>query len=263
VRSLEMAAPAARPFDSRFRNVVAFVAIVWGIATTFVVFDMVALGSVDLIVSYPSLFGDIALSSTVKQSTSCEVRPGDSPERRAPAVDAGEARVGAWLLGLSLGRDALLRQYAGSNVQALDEFGAGRSALADRLGVPAPALFRVEQMANANIEFVAFVEQDSSTAHDLAVTISPQACELFKLGALWGYSEMIRPALPGERAVFAIEIRHHALRAEVPQPLWGPMLQRVPAEAKSDDVITQMTALTDGMTTYLSDPAATQSEPSR
>ena len=202
--------------------------------------------------SYPALFGDIALSRTVTQSTSCEVRPGDTPERRAPAVDAGEARVGAWLLGLSLGRDALLRQHAGGNVPVLDELGAGRSTLADRLGVPAPAMFRAEQMANANIEFVAFVEQDpGGTAHDLAVTLSPHACELFKLGALWGYSEMIRPALPGERAVFAMEIRHHARRAEVPEPLWSPMMQRVPADAKSDDVITQMTTLTNGVTTYL------------
>ena len=75
MRSLEMAAPAARPFDSRFRNLVAFVAIVWGVATTFVAFDMVALGGVDLVLSYPALFGDIALSRTVTQSTSCEVRP--------------------------------------------------------------------------------------------------------------------------------------------------------------------------------------------
>ena len=119
--------------------------------------------------------------------------------------------MGAWLLGLSLGREALLRQHARGNVQVLDELGVGRSSLADRLGVPAPAVFRAEQMANANIEFVAFVEQDSGgTAHDLAATFSPQACELFKLGAFWGYSEMIRPALPGERAVFAMEIRHHA-----------------------------------------------------
>jgi len=254
-----MAAPAARPFTSRLRNLVAFVAIVWGVATTFVAFDMVALSGVDLVLSRPTLFGDLALSRTVTESTACEVRPGETTERRTPNVDAGEARMGAWLLGVSLGRDALLRQYAGAKVQALDQLGAGRSALADRLGVPAPAVFRVEQMANANIEFVAFVEQDSGlTAHRLAVTSSPRACELFKLGAFWGYSEMIRPALPGERAVFAMEIRHQALRAEVPEPLWGPMLQRVPADAKSDDVITQMTALTDGMTTYLSDPAATQ-----
>jgi hypothetical protein len=247
-----MAAPAARPFDSRLRNLVAFVAIVWGVATTFVAFERVALGGVDLVLSYPALFGDIALSRTVTQSTSCEVGPGDTAARREPAVDAGDARVGAWLLGVSVGRDALVRQYAGTNVQPLDELAAGRSALADRLGVSAPAVFRAEQMANANIEFVAFVEQDpGGTAHALAMTLSPQACELFKLGALWGYSEMIRPALPGERAVFAMEIRHHALRAEVPEPLWGPMMQRVPADAKSEDVITQMTALTNGVTTYL------------
>ena len=101
-----MAAPAARPFASRLRNVVAFVAIVWGVATTFVAFEMVALGGIDLVLSYPAFFGDIALSRTVTQSTSCEVGPDDTPERRAPALDAGEARVGAWLLGLSLGRDA-------------------------------------------------------------------------------------------------------------------------------------------------------------
>jgi hypothetical protein len=254
-----MAAPAARPFASHLRNLVVFLAIVWGVATTFVVSDIVSLGGVDLMESYPALFGDIALSPTVTQSTSCEVRPGDSPERRAPAVDAGEAPSGAWLLGLSLGRDALLRQYARVNVQVLDEFGADRRALADRLGVPAPAVFRVEQVANANTEFVAFVEQDpGGTAHDLAVTFSPRACELFKLGALWGYSEMIRPALPGERAVLPLQIRYHAQRADLPEPLWSPMLQRVPADAKFDDIIVQTTALTNGVTTYLTSPPAVQ-----
>jgi hypothetical protein len=254
-----MTTPPARPFASRLRNVAVFIAIVWGVATTFVAFDMVLVRSADLLESYPAIFGDLALSPTVTQSTSCDVRPGDSPEPRAPGVDAGEARLGAWLLGLSLGRDALLRQHAGANVQTLDELGAGRNSLADRLGVPAPAVFRAEQIANANIEFVAVVEQDSGgTAHRLAVTFSPRSCELFKLGALWGYSEMIRPALPGERAVFAMEIRHHALRAGVPEPLWSPMLQRIPADAKFDDVITQMTALTNGITAYLTDPAGGQ-----
>jgi hypothetical protein len=125
--------------------------------------------------------------------------------------------------------------------------------------VPAPAVFRAEQMANANIEFVAVVEQDpGGTAHRLAMTFSPQACELFKLGALWGYSEMVRPALPGERAVFAMEIRHHAQRADLPEPLWSPMLQRVPPDAKFEDVIVQMTALTNGVTTYLTSPPAAQ-----
>jgi len=252
-----MAVPAARPFASPLRNLVAFVVIVWGVATTFVAFDFVSLSAVDLALSYPALFGNITLSRTVTLSTSCEVRPGDTPEPRAPTVNARETPVGAWVLGVSLGRDAVLRQYGGASVQVLDQLGTDRSALADRLGVPAPPVFRAQQIANANIEFVAVVEDDAGgTAHRFAVTSSPRACELFKLGALWGYSEMVRPALPGERAVFAMEIRHHAMRAAVPEPLWRPMLERMPADAQSGDVMRQMTVLTNGVTAYLTDSAA-------
>jgi len=228
-----------------------FIAIVWGIATTFVAFEIVSLSGMDLALSYPAVFGNIALSRAVTQSTACTVRPGDTPSTAAGAV-LGDARVGAWFLGVSLGRDAVLRQYAGSNVQALDQIDAARGALAGQLGVPPPVVFRPAQMATANTEFVTFVEQDGSgTAHRFAAGFSPQACELFKLGALWGYSEMVRPALPGERAVFAMEIRHHALRAQLPDALWNPMLQRTPADAKSNDIVAQMTALTNGVTTYL------------
>jgi hypothetical protein len=243
----------------RLRNIAAFVAIVWAIATTFVAFEMVSLRGFDFFKSHPAIFGDVALSPTVTQSTTCEVRQGDQPEQRAPTVGASEAHLGAWLLGLSVGRDALLRQYAGADVQALDELAAGRSSLADRLGVPPPAVFRAGQIANANTEFIAVVEQDAGgTAQRLAATFSQRACELFKFGAFWGYSEMVRPALPGERAVFAMEIRHHALRAGVPEPLWSPMLQPVPEEAKFDDVVAQMTALTSGVTAHLTAPPPAQ-----
>jgi hypothetical protein len=254
---LEIGAPVARPFLSRLRHLAAFVAIVWGVGTTFVAFELVALGGFDMVLANPALFGDVVLSRTVTTSTSCEVAPGEKAELPAQAVEAGEARVSAWLLGVSFGRDALLRQYATSNAQSLDQLVATRKAVSDGLGVPAPALFRVEQMANANIEFVAAVEQDpGGTAHRLAVVYAPRACELFKLGAYWGYSEMIRPSLPGERAAFGMEIRHHALRAEIPTPLWSAMVERVPAGTKSEDVITQTTALTKGVTTHLLDPTA-------
>ncbi len=95
-----------------------------------------------------------------------------------------DARAAAWLLGVSLGRDAVIRQLAGASPQTLDQLLAGRGILASRLGVPAPSAFSPQQVAAANTEFVAFVEQDASdTGHRLAVRFSPQACELFKLGA--------------------------------------------------------------------------------
>jgi hypothetical protein len=247
-----MAATPARPFSSRVRNILAFVTIVWGIAATFVAFEVVSLRGMDFALSYPALLGNVALSPTVTQSASCTVREGERSERRSPAEETG-ARVNAWFLGVSLGRDAVLRQFAASSSRSVDQLAAVRTGLSDRLGVPSPGVFRPAQMANANTEFVGFVEQNAGdTAHRLAVMFSPQTCELFKLGAFWGYSEMVRPALPGERAVFAMEIRYHAQRAEVPEPLWSPMLKRIPSDAKPDEITGQMTALTDGMTTYLS-----------
>jgi len=237
---------------SRLRKVVAFVSIVWGVAATFIAFEIVSLSGMDLALSYPAVFGSIALSPTVTQSTTCVVDPGNTPELPRSTAGESDGRAGAWILGLDLGRDAVFRQYAESNSPFLAELAAGSSEMADRLGVPPPAVFRPGQIANANTEFVAFVEQDASeTAHRIAERVSPQACELFKLGALWGYSEMVRPSLPGERAVFAMEIRFHALRADVPEPLWSPMLQRTPANSKPEEVLAQMTTLTRGVTTYL------------
>ena len=246
-------APAsARPFVSRLRNLIAFISIVWGVAATFVAFEIVSLSGMDLALSYPAIFGSLALSPTVTQSTSCVVAPGNTRELPPSTASVSDGRTGAWLLGLNLGRDAVFRQYAESNSPFLAELAAGSRELAERLGVPPPAAFRSGQIANANTEFVAFVEQDAGeTAHRLAENVSPHACELFKLGALWGYSEMVRPSLPGERAVFAMEIRHHALRADVPEPLWNPMLQRTPANSTPDEVIAQTTTLTEGVTTYL------------
>jgi hypothetical protein len=246
-----MTAPPARRFATRVKHAIAFVLIVWGIAATFVAFEIVALSGTDILVSYPDLFGNIALSRSVTQSVSCSVRPGEAPARR-PAGGPNDSSVAAWLLGVNLGRDAVIRQFAGASPETLQQLLGGRNILASRLGVPSPAVFSPRQMAAANTEFVTFVEQDASeTAHHLAVGHSPQVCELFKLGAFWGYSEMVRPVLAGERAVFALEIRYHALRADVPEALWSPMLQRSDSNVKPDQIASQTTTLTDKLTTHL------------
>ena len=250
-----MALRTARPFASRARNVIAFIAIVWGVAATFVAFEVMALSAVNLALSYPALFGDLMLSPTVTESTSC-VGPG-SVERppSSTMISEADARVGPWLLGLSLGRDAVFRQYAPSNRQVLDQLAEGRDDLAARLSVASPEFFTPQQLANANTEFVAFVEQGGAaeTARQLAAMHSPRACELFKLGAVWGYSEMVRPILPGERSVFGMEIRHYARRTELPEPLWSPMLHVTAAGATREAIIASTEAMTDGVTKYLTE----------
>ena len=244
-----MAAPPARSLASRVRHAIAFVAIVWGVAATFLAFDILALSGMGVAMSFPNLVGDIALSRAVTQSTSCT-----APAGSATGQALRDARVGAWLLGVSLGRDAVFRQFAGANPQTLEQTAAGMRDLAGRLGVPAPSVFRPVQIANANTEFVAFVENNGSeTARRLAAAWSPQTCELFKLAAFWGYSEVVRLSLPGERAVFAMEIRYHAPRAEVPEALWSPIIQRLPANAKAEEVVAQMTTLTGAVTNFLAE----------
>jgi hypothetical protein len=248
-----MALPPARPFQSRVRNVIAFLAIVWGVAATFIAFEVASLSAVDLALSYPALFGKLMLSRTVTESTSCSPAVADTRPHPSPTLSDADVSAGSWWLGLGFGRDAVFRQYAESPRELLDQLVAARASLAGRLSVSLPDPFTPEQIANANIEFVAFVEQGGAaeTARQLAAAYSPRACELFKLGALWGYSEIVRPALPGERAVFGMEIRHHATRAGVPEPLWRPMLQPTAADAKREEIIAATESLTKNVTTYL------------
>jgi hypothetical protein len=106
---------SARPFASRLRSAVAFVSIVWGVAATFIVFEVVSLRGLDLVMAYPAVFGNIALSQAVTQSTSCVVAPGNTREQPPSTAGVSDGRTGAWLLGLNLGRDAVFRQYAESN----------------------------------------------------------------------------------------------------------------------------------------------------
>jgi hypothetical protein len=248
-----MALRTAKSFASRARRLIVFIAIVWGIASTFVAFEAVSVSAFNFALSYPALFGDLLLSRTVTESTSCE--PAGSGRRPPATGSQTDARVEPWLLGLSLGRDAVFRQYAPSNRQVPQQLAEGRNDLAARLSVASPEPFTPGQFANANTEFVAFIEQGAAaeTARQLAAAHSPRACELFKLGAVWGYSEMVRPILPGERAVFGMEIRHYAQRTEIPEQLWGPMLRITAADAKRDEIIASTEAMTDGITKFLAD----------
>jgi hypothetical protein len=226
------------------------VAIVWVIAATFVAFELAAVSATSLVYMFPDVFGTLALSREVTESTTCVLTPRDESPARAEVV-APTTLTGSWLLGVGLGRDAVIRQVT-SNPDFLERSESAIQQFAHALGAPVPPLFIPRQSAGANREFVSFVEADArGTAHALAVRYSPRACELYKLGAVWGYSEMVRPSLRGERAVFALEIRHYAQRVGLPEPLWKPMLHPTPSEASGEQVIAQTEELTNSVTSHL------------
>lgn len=236
-------------FHSRLGRVLLFVAIVWSVAGSFIAIEIAALGGMDVLMSKPALSGGLVLSNATRDSKTCSPAPG---ERAVPVeTNPAEVRVAAWVLGLKIGRDALARQYASVDPNTLAQALKDVETLANMLSVPPPQAFVPRQVANANSEFVAFVESNSNeTARSLALEHSSEACHLFKLGVLWGYASLVRPSLPGERSIFAAEIRYHAQDA-LPDRLWQPMTERTPSNASGQEIFRADAALTEGLTQYL------------
>jgi hypothetical protein len=237
----------ATPQPRRLRSFLWFVGIVWAVAASFIAFDLAALRAADVLLGQPDWLGGLGLSKTTRESRSCVVEgSGATPS------DPSKARANAWLMGQMIGRYALARQYASVDRQLLDSTLADVDALARTLDVPAPTAFIPRQIASANTEFSAFVAADASeTARQIALRHSPQACQLYKLGAMWGYAMLVRPMLPGERAIYTAEIRHYAREAGLPETLWQPMIERTPRDASYKDLAESTAALTEKVTEYL------------
>ncbi len=247
----------ARP--GRLKRAAAFVGIVWLVAGSFVAFEVVAMHGLDLALAWPAVFGRIVLSEATQKSTACTVQPDEHPAGPPREVGPDTARYGAWRLGLLMGQEAQIRHWYAQIRQrsAIDPGALAESAqsikqLADLLGVPFPGAFTTRQVAAANVEFLAFVEGDSlGTAHQMAVRYSPDACQLYKLGALWGYSAPVRAHTAGHRAVFGVEINHYARRLGLPEALWRPMVKPTPRNATTEAIAIHTTQLTEGVTKHL------------
>jgi hypothetical protein len=238
---------------TQLRQIGAFVAIVWAVAGTFVAFELLSLKGMDFATAHPGLFGRILLSSATQASTACEVRAGETSAATAHGIRPADARTGSWMLGFRVGQDAQARMLSTVTPPALQASADGIARLADALNVPVPAPFAPRQLALANPEFVSFVEADAqTTAHRLAVSHSSQACQLYKLGALWGYAAVARMALPGERSIYAVEIQHYATDLDLPEPLWQPLVAPTPLALTAPQINAESMALTEAVTRYLS-----------
>jgi hypothetical protein len=236
----------------RIRRAATFIAIVWGVAATFIAFEVISLRAMDVMLSHPGLFGRVLLSRATQESTACLVGPAERPARESADAASGQGRFGAWLIGLSLGREAAARQFAASDGRALASIAAQRDQFAQMLGVPPPPVFVPRNPANALAEFLEFVEHDEGkTAHRLAVQYAPEACHLYKLGALWGYSMLMRPLLRGGRTAFAVEIHHYSRQIALPPSLWQPMIERTDPAASQAQIQSETAALTSGLTAHL------------
>jgi hypothetical protein len=240
------------PFlSTRLGRISAFAGIVWAVAGSFIALELAARRGLDVLLARPDLAPSFALSRVTRESRTCAVQAGERAAVPVQAPSPAAVQFNSWLMGLKVGRDALARQYGSVDRGVLAEARREIRTIARGLGVPPPAVFTPHRSAQANTEFIAFVEDDPSGTARHLTGHSPRTCHLFKLGALWGYASLVRPALPGERPIFAAEIRHHALEAGLPPPLWTPMIERTPRGAPASQIAEASMALTQRVTDAL------------
>lgn len=241
---------AAFTFGARLKRAAMFVAIVWGVAASYVAFDVAALRAMNLALAYPGVFGGLVLPTVVSESTSCQAPSSEGGAERGTAA----GRADAFALGVAAGHEAVFRQWARSNPGLIEPLAAEVQKAAAGLGVPSPGSFVPQRLAEANQEFIGWIEADDRrTARQLAGRYGPQACHAYKLGAAWGYSEAVRMALPSHRAVFGIEIRYYAQRIPVPEELLAPMLEPSSLPAGSVELENEMDATRGRILGHLAD----------
>ena len=259
--------------SSRVKPLAAFLAIVWGVAASFLVLEVVLVSGFGRLAEPGGPLADLALSEAVKNSQLCRADgdpsvPGDrlSPDNRAAAWMLG-TRMGLFtranLLDRDTGRppgDLQSREWLAAQRRFAEGIAADVERLSAMLNVPRPAAFAPVNQATINIEFVPFVEgAGNATGRALAVAYGSGACELYKMGAYWGFSMWTRTALPGEANVYALEIHYYARRLALPESLWRPMIARTPANASGKTLAAEVDAATDRVTAYLrngSEPGA-------
>jgi hypothetical protein len=240
--------PAAG-WRTRLQRGALFVAVVWAVVGSFVLFEVAALTGFNLAMG-SARFDTVTLSNATAQSTSCAGSSSGEP-RQISSLTAPDVRVAIWLLGLNTGRDAVVRHAISPDAATIASLEDSARQIAGVLGVTPPDRFVPRRVAEAYRDFVTYLESsDRDTARELATRHGPAACELYKFAALWGYASLVRAALPGERSVFPAELRHHAEALALPEDLYRPLTERTPAES-ADEIVETSIELTDAMTAYL------------
>jgi hypothetical protein len=253
------------PVFNRVKPLAAFLAIVWGVAASFVAFESATISGFSWLAEPGGALADLALPAAVKNSRLCRADGNPSVPRHRFSPDN---RAAAWMLGTRMGLftranllardtarppgDPQSREWVAAQRRFADGTAADVERLSAALNVPRPPVFTPVNQATINIEFVPFVEgADNSTGRALAVGYGSDACELYKMGAYWGFSMWVRTALPGEPNIYAREINYYARRLGLPESLWRPLIARTPANASGPTLAAEVDAATDSVTAHL------------
>lgn len=186
-------------------------------------------------------FDSGALNREVLESQSCQAQ---APVRLSQANEiTPTVKVAVWTMGLREGlmagwekqirdgeaaaSDPGMSQWVATARRALDEADASANRLAALLQVTRPALFEPENVLTELNDYRTYVESMTQpVARELASAYSPRVCEIYKMGAYWGFSILFRAAKPNQRNVFAAELSHYGERLRLRETLLLQMTER-------------------------------------
>ena len=226
---------AARPLGA-----LRFITIVWLIAGCFLVVEWLPIQVLSLVVERGWISDTLVLPKGTVQKH--ETETGESQQGSgliSPTVDARDASVIAWQLGLALGKASVFAQLEAADKEvALRESQQQMRQMATVLGVPVPQRPEIRNLALALSEFSRGLDDDRQrTAAQIAARYSDRHRLLYKLGALCGYDMIFVSLLRNGESPFTAAIRYHAQHAGIPDEVWQPLLAQVPKGGTSAEAL--------------------------
>jgi len=144
---------------------------------------------------------------------------------------------------------ATARQQANATTASADRLAAALKVMRPRPFSPPPGRKAFDALYE-------FIEADAqTTARGLALTYAPWVCELYKLGAYWGFSIVAhRIGVRDEPNVFAQEINHYSKRLELPDHLTQRMTRGAARDLSDQQVFVESEDTSRAIAEYWTNP---------
>lgn len=202
---------------SELVHIVRFVSIVWAIALSL---QFVMIGSANLFSAFSNTDLVPAELSLPNVQTDCSAA---SLSAGTAHADAGPS---AYYLGFKLGFATAIRNAGGDPAAYLEETRENSMQLAAALRVPVPTPPPVGHTTEVLHEFEVFLQADPQCiASLLERAYSPKSAALYRFGASFAHALYYRSIAPQLNPLFVPQLRVYGKAAELPEPLWLPLLQ--------------------------------------
>src|SRR5262245_15119098 len=103
---------------TRLKRIAAFIAIVWGVAGSFVLFDLIAMSGTDRLAGVSDRLTSLGVPAEVRESVTCSAPPGDATSVR---VSKPSVQAAAWSLGVQVGARARWTEMLSDAVQSQND----------------------------------------------------------------------------------------------------------------------------------------------